>query len=337
MKKFLIPFILAAAALFSCSTEFDPNAEAKDIAVVFGLLDQNDSIHYIKITKAFLGEQDALVMATDPANSTYGDVLEVRVEEYANGTLIRTFDCERTEITNKDDGIFYYPNQELYMFTGDLNVNNLYRLVITHLETGKIITGETGLVSDFNIEKPFYNPANPQLAFVNTSGGYVEGEAKWKSAKNGRLYEPVFRFHYREVDTSVITKDTVDKYVDWKLISKKAALLNGGEIMLASYNADAWYRLLENVIPVNPNMYRIIGNVDFSISVGGDELSTYIDLNRPSTSIIQERPAFTNISNGIGLFSCRHTKSYSFKLSAFSIERLISGEFTYQLGFHYID
>ena len=65
-----------------------------------------------------------------------------------------------------------------------------------------------------------------------------------------------------------------------------------------------------------------------------DELSTYIDLNRPSNSIIQERPAYTNISNGIGIFSCRHTKKYSYNLASYSIDSLLHSKYTGNLGFH---
>jgi hypothetical protein len=334
MRKYLSFLALVFVAGFtSCKTDFDINAEPEDITVAFGLLDQNDDAHFIKITRAFLGEEDALVMAQDPANSTYGDALTVTVEEYTNGTLSRTFYCYDTIITDKDDGVFYYPNQEIYVFHGNLNINCTYTLNIVNNETGKIVTGETGLVNDFTVEKPYYNPGNPQLSFVSNNGQYSTSEAKWKSAKNGRLYEPVFRFHYREVNLT--TSDTTDKYIDWQLASEKASLLDGGETMLTSYYTGAFYSYLEASIPVDYNIYRIIGKVDFIMSVGGDELSTYIDLNEPSTSIIQERPSYTNISTGgIGLFSCRHTKILTYSLSSYSVIELMSGEHTSQLNFH---
>jgi len=323
--------LLLIVSAVSCETDFDINAPQKDIMVVFGLLSQDDSIHYVKITKAFIGESDALVMAQDPANSDYGDVLTVQVEEYSNGSLSRTYNCVRTLITEKEDGGFYAPDQYLYAFTGDLKSTYEYRLKITHNETGKEVSSETGMVSDFAVTKPYYNPANPQIGFVNSNGQYSQSEVKWESAKNGRLYEPTFRFNYREVDQ--ITLDTVDMHLDWKLASTKASLLDGGETMISTYNSEAFYKFLEANIPVDFNKSRIIGMVDLIISVGGDELSTYIDLNKPSNSIIQERPAYTNVSNGIGIFSCRHTKKYSYKLSSYSVVALVSGQYTSQLNF----
>lgn len=323
--------LLTLVSLFSCSTKFDINAPEKDITVVFGLLSQEDTVHYIKITKAFIGEEDALIMAQDPALSDYGDVLAVQVEEYSNGTLSRTFNCARTLITNKDTGMFYAPDQYVYAFTANLNTDRRYVLKIVNNETGKEVSAETSLISDFSVTKPYHNPSNPQISFVNSNGEYSISEVKWNSAKNGRIYEPVFRFNYREADLT--THDTVNKYVDWKMGSTISDLLDGGETMLSSYNSESFYKFLEVNIPVDYNKARFAGNIDLIISVGGDELNTYMDLNEPSASIIQERPAYTNISNGIGIFSCRHIKKLSYKLSSFSVSALINGQYTSQLGF----
>ena len=195
-------FVLGLA---SCETDFEINAPGQDITVVFGLLDHSDTVHKIKITKAFLGEEDAIVMAQDPANSDYGDILDVTVEEYNNGSLTRVFNCVRTLITDKEEGIFYSPNQYIYVFTATLNATSSYHLKIVNRETGKEVSAETGLVGDFTVDKPYYNPGNPQIGLVGNNGQYTESEAKWKSAKNGRLYEPSFRFHYREVDLTTNT------------------------------------------------------------------------------------------------------------------------------------
>ncbi len=326
-----IVLLLLLGGLVSCSTDFDINAPQKDITVVFGLMSSNDTTHYIKITRAFIGEDDALVMAQDPALSDYGDILTVQVEEHRNGSINHTYNCTRTLITNKDTGTFYSHDQYVYAFDAILNVEATYVLKITNNETGSECTAETGLVKSFTITKPYYNPVNPIFSFVNSSGLYAEGEVKWTSAKNGRLYEPLFRFNYREV--TVGTTDTVDKYIDWKLTSVKSSNLDGGEELMVTYSAEAFYRYLEAMIPVDYNKKRLIGKIDLYLSVGGDDLSTYLDLNKPSNSIIQERPAFTNVSNGIGIFSCRYTRKISFALSSFSVAALINGEYTNQLGF----
>ena len=74
MKKILIALV-AAISFSACSTEIEVNAEWKDVTVVFGLLDVSDTIQYIKISKAFLGEEDAFVMAQEPDSLYYSCLL----------------------------------------------------------------------------------------------------------------------------------------------------------------------------------------------------------------------------------------------------------------------
>ena len=48
-------------------------------------------------------------------------------------------------------------------------------------------------------------------------------------------------------------------------------------------------------------------NLDLVMTVGSDDLKTYINVNKPFSGIVQERPVFSNINNGVGLFSSRFT------------------------------
>jgi len=43
------------------------------------------------------------------------------------------------------------------------------------------------------------------------------------------------------------------------------------------------------------------------MTIGTDDLQTYINVNKPFSGIVQERPVFSNIENGVGLFSSRFT------------------------------
>ncbi|MEI6123227.1 MAG: hypothetical protein WCQ95_06310 [Bacteroidota bacterium] len=332
MKSFFyLSLLLIILSFVSCSTDFDINADQKDITVVYGLLNQSDSTQYIKITKAFLGESSAYEMAQDPALSSYGGDITVTVTEISNGNTSRVFTLQRTNII-KDTGVFYR-NQEVYMFKPIplLNANYTYKLTITNNTTKKETTATTLMVHDFLIKEPVYYAVNPIIGFVSSNGAYSDGEVKWISSKNSRIFEPMFRFHYKEVDKS--TLDTTNKYIDWVLNSVKSSTTDGGEEIIVNYNSESFYKIIQSKILPNSNFDRIIGMVDFIVSAGGDDLSIYIDLNEPTSSIIQERPSYTNVTNGIGILSCRYTKKYSYKLNQYSVDKLINGEYTSQLGF----
>jgi hypothetical protein len=162
---------------------------------------------------------------------------------------------------------------------------------------------------------------------------------QWISAVNGKRYEVVIRINYKEVFSD--SPDTVYKYVDWGMGTKKSVTDQGGEEITIKYSNDAFYTFTGNHIPyADPSVEtkvreRYTGNVDIIIAVAGDELNVYMEVNEPSNSIIQERPEYTNISNGIGLFSSRFKNVRSKKIGAITIQEIKSNPLTKDLKFVY--
>lgn len=328
--KFFTGFITAIFSfiVISCSTDFDITADWKDITIVYGLLNQNDSIHYIKINKAFLGESNALVMAQNSDSSSYGNNIDVRLEEWSNGFHINTLNFDTTTIFNKLPGDFYYPNQILYKTKANLNNSSVYKLIIYNKITKKTISSQTALIKPFTIEKP--NPLQ-QINFASIN----PLEVKWNSAINGKLYQITIRFYY--IETDLVTNISTQKYVDWILGSKTSNNSLGGEVLTLSYNGESFFENISHKIPINPNVKRFEGKVEFIFTVAGEDFNTYMELNKPVSSIVQEKPQYTNITNGIGLFSCRYDNSVDnprlLNLTARSSDSLKNGRFTNQLGF----
>ncbi|TAF89039.1 MAG: hypothetical protein EAZ48_01940, partial [Flavobacteriia bacterium] len=69
--KFLSIFVAGAFALSSCEEDIILDGDFVETAVVYGLLDQADSIHMIKITRAFIGPGSALDIAQIPDSSYF--------------------------------------------------------------------------------------------------------------------------------------------------------------------------------------------------------------------------------------------------------------------------
>ncbi len=72
MKKILfsLSLISSVAILFnSCTTEFDVAAPYKEIPVIVGLLNKSDSIHFIKVNKAYLNKDGSAYDAGTIADS----------------------------------------------------------------------------------------------------------------------------------------------------------------------------------------------------------------------------------------------------------------------------
>lgn len=327
MKKILILiFILPTIFIFTrCETEFDIIADYEEITIVFGLLNQNDSITYLKINKAFLGEGNALVWAKNPDSSSYGNSLDVKMEEWKNENIYRTFEFETADIHDKDSGLFYYPDQVLYksITYGDFSEKSIFKLKILNTESGKEITSESPLVEDFRITKPPYNhPTKPTINFPDNE--FLK-DIEWESAKNGKRYQVIQRFNYAEIFND--NPDTLFKYIDLTFPSKKSDDTDGGDEMQIQFANESFYIWCQNDIPYDPEKEnrigsRVAGKVEYIFSVAGDDFNTYMEVNEPSSSIIQERPEYTNIINGIGLFSCRYNKMRSYYLHPISEEIL---------------
>lgn len=334
MKKKYFALLFILALLAACSNKLDVNADWKDITVVYGLLNQNDSIHYLRITKAFLGPGDALKFAKIPDSSNYPNKLDVRLEEWdisgGDSTLKHTYSFDTTSTAiNKDTGIFYYPYQKVYYTPGKFNENYTYKLYIILPKTGKVITGRTVLIGRMTIKTPRSGNKAAILPQTNIPLDFL-------TSINGRRYQLVLRFNY----TEYTTKDTakIAKYVDWQVFNNVFSPdLTGGKDLQPYYLGDGLYSALKSKIPVDPTVTRHATSVDYILSVGSDDLNTYMNVTAPSTTIVQERPSYTDITNGIGLFTSiyNNTKEDPRHLAIGSVmlDSLRANHNTFNLGF----
>jgi hypothetical protein len=303
MKKFLFLILpaLMAFGFVSCEEDFDINAPYQDITVVYGLLDQGDDSIFLKINKAFLGEGNVLEMAKIQDSSIYVTGLLAVIEEWNGNDLFKSYTLETITLDNKDSGIFYNPYQIVYSTPYDPNQDMEYRLKITIGE--KEVTAATHLVSDFSITRP--SAGSKFIQFKPDT----DDEVKWNSAAYGRRYEVIMRIKYKEVLFD--DPDTVFKYIDWGLGIKKSKDTDGGEEMYVLYNNNSFYTIIKDRIPYDDSQNeanvkeRFTNDVDVIISVAEEDLNTYIEVNEPSNSIVQDKPEYTNITNGIGIFSSR--------------------------------
>ena len=331
IRTILCFLILPVLFFYSCKTDFDINASWKESTIVYGIMNQHDTIQYFKINKAFLGEGNAMFMALNPDSSTYGDKVEAALIVYDwSGNQVKTIPLDTVTVYNKDSGIFYYPKQLLYKTSQILDENYLYRVYIRNKVSGKIITSDSiPLIQakSFKIEKPFGSTID-----FTTVAPY-ESKLMFRTPKYGKRFQTIIRFHFLE--TEINTSVTVSKYADWNLGEKKATSLSGGEQVEITYG-EQFFNIIKGSVHPNANVTRYADKVEIIIYVAGDDLSTYMDVNAPSSSIVQERPEYTNIVNGIGIFSCRYDLRKNYTLFTKSLDSLTYGRYYKGSGFHQV-
>lgn len=316
MKKLLLTLPVALLLLLfpACETDVDINAEWEEITIVYGLLNQLDTTHYFRVNKAFLGG-NALEIAKIPDSSSYKNNMDVRLEGWKNGNLMQTIIFDTTTIYDKDPGVFYYPEMVVYKGTGVLNESYEYRLFAKNKTTGHEVTAKTTLIHDFGINSP---PGGGRVSFTP---GYSTPFA-WDKAMNARRYEPMLRIHYYELP--IDTYDTIPKHIDWFLSTQVVDELSGGSEVEIFVGNDAFYQQFVNELDPDFVGDRLAGKIDFIVSAGGEEYDTYMRVNGPSYSLVQDRPEYTNIENGFGLLSSRYQVIRTKRLSPTAENEIIA-------------
>ena len=349
MKKLFLLFMTTGMifVLNTCKTDFDTIAPYKDISVVYCLLDQRDSITYLKLNKAFLGEGNALVYASVEDSSNYPYPLNAWLEQWsANGDSLGVlFHFDTTTIYNKEPGTFYNPEQVIYKGGPDhyayiryiiqppydtvgyqkiwLDENSIYKLKIEDPVTGKMISAQTSLVENFKITRPF--PGSTTIKFVTNPSGPTT--FAWTKAPNDTenkfRYDLQIVFNYRE---RVQSGDTINKFL---MLASGIVYPSPGNAEISYYYYDNnFFASCLNNIPYKDAaeeatvVQRYTKNIEVIVSAANADYNLYMQVYEPSTSIAQEKPTFTNIDNGIGIFSSRYQISATKRLHAETVQDL---------------
>lgn len=360
MKKHLVLGLLVVGSL-GCSTELDVFAPYKEIPIVYATLSvsKNDrpttdpclgtqfepeTTHYVKINRAFQGDGNALAYAAIPDSNEYNDdqLIDARVERWLNGSLVHTYQLRDTTIPDRLPGTFHYPDQKVYYFNtfppDKLDENSEYRFAA--MIKGVEVSASTPIVNNFavssNVQSGTFRPR------FHNGTAYQDYELIWTSAPDGRRYEAYYTFYYNEVRNGVGEVKQFTKKIGTEITTNT----NGSEELVVTVVGEDFYRTVKDNVPVDAGVERreILG-VRFHWAVASDDFHTFLQLNEPITGIVEDRPDFTNITNGYGMFVSRYFEwapgssdnivpgcGYRL-LHDNSLEELAFGQYTGGLGF----
>lgn len=311
----LFTALITLLAVTSCKEEIEFNGDFEETAVVYALLDQADSIHYVKITRAFGGSNNSLEVAQIDDSSYFSDVVVV-IDEVVNGNVARSWTLEDTILTEKEEGVFYSPDQKVYYFkttpSQPLISTATYRLTATINGGEYIVKGSTQLVQNLAIQTPSQNAA---LAFAtsNVSQNGYNTQLFYINSGNAERIDLRMKVYFNEYKNGVPT----EKSFTWKL-----GEVNGSEITPNSNTpfygpGQTFYTLISQNVTNDPLIdKRELSRVQIIATGGSEDLNQYILLNKPSSSLAQNKPTFTNLTavdasgnerKVIGLFSARAT------------------------------
>lgn len=206
----LVPFAMILMALFTaCENEVYINAEYKETIVIYGLLDPQDSIQYIKVNKAYLNENIGALEAAKISDSLYLDSTRVELKRVWNGQIIV---CTAEEGPKKDSGIFANNKNILWVTREKIYPNEEYEITVTNPLTKTKAVSTTQTVGGTKIRSPFIDQTN----VFSVGPEYLT--ISYVAAPNAFAYDARFHVYYEEINTSD-TNAKVSKMVTWRVVN----------------------------------------------------------------------------------------------------------------------
>lgn len=316
MKNNILFFfgLLSLLVLNSCSEEIKPSTDGKETAVVYAVISASDSLHYFKINRAFYGGGDAEQIALIP-DSSYFKQVDATVKEYIGGFLNRTWVLKDTLIENKEPGVFYAPEQKVYYFkttSGQplLTQENVVYKFEANIDNGKFtVKGETEMVGDIVITSPMDNSSFNFASDDVIKYGYNTTNVIFNTGSSKKV-EVDLTIQFEEYAGSNLLQ-TIS--VPWRIGQIEAEDIKSS--MSSAAFGKTFYELIKQNATNDDNITkRLLKGINITVSGGSDHLQKYMIINKPSSSLAQTKPSYSNLTatNGmrvIGVFASRYKTS----------------------------
>ena len=328
-RKHPFAFLLVGTFIFSiffgltsCENEVDINADWKETIIVYGLLDANDSVQYIKINKAFLNEKQSAYQVAQNSDSLYLDSVKVTLTDLFTGEIIV---LDRTNKLKKDSGIFANDVNYLWQTTKKLAEDREYEINVSNPLTGTSVNSRTRTVKTANIRAPFTSPKS----VFSLGTDYIT--VMCAPGLNAKAYDVKFLVKYESISTHDTSVKEV-KTITWDMV-KNFPVAGTGDL-IRKIEKTAFFQFLGNTIKADPNKIHRILSVGTIFYGGNQNLVDYISVNEPSIGIVQKQSEYSNVVGGLGLFASRCKQvTQDIKFDPASVLLLQTNAYTKALNF----
>ena len=330
--RFISVLIIFISVFASCSTDVDMYAEYKDVAIIYAMLNPRVDTNYVKVTRAFCGTNDNPINANEAAlisdSSNYEDKLDVSLFELksSNGGYFvptgRVLVLDTLTIHNKEEGVFYAPDQLVYYTAEQINTGSGedkygYRLYVVK-PNGDTVTARTTVVGneDFDI---ITSSVSFQIAHSNAMSRIL-----FRADGVATVYAIRMQFNYLEEHNGQGMKlKNVSRSFGTRPLSSYEKVENTENVYYQEYTVNWLFEALadaiggDTIVNLNhPNVVRYFDSFVMTISAAGNELYEYSAANQAQNNApVSLITPFTNIEGGYGLFSSRTTIEKEAKLS----------------------
>lgn len=319
--------------VISCSTDFEVEADWKDIPVVYGLLSVQDTAHYIRVEKAFLQPGGDATKIAQIADSLYYDSkVQVQLRRVSNG---QTFTLQRVDGAQegypRKEGSFATVPNILYKIKDsdiDLKADEMIQLIINRGETLEPVTAQTTVLG--NIVP--VETAPPSVVNMGYDRSIPFG---WNAPTAAKIFDLRLILHYRESLPGNPTQFE-NKSLTWILAEHLERSSDNTNRLSYSIEGVEFYKFLQaNLQPVSDRI-RQFDSFDIQIIGAGQEILEQLRLSEANTGVTSSQtiPIYTNLSEGRGIFSSISTAFRAgITINGVSQDSLRDGIYTRNLNF----
>lgn len=292
--------------LFSCSNDLSIYSLDENIDFVFGAIDVNDNTHKVRVTKAVNKKIE---------NATFDEIyykdeeVKVYVDEYnTNGSLKASHLFLPVEETTEKGKIKFYQ-----LSNTNLSAISSYSIRVDKTADDLDIINQNKFKLENNIilNKPTIKGRTSNVTLYKKTGPTAKSFT-WTQTGGGK--EQCF-FNTSFVETNLTTgeKDTISLntliYDDVPSKAQQSATLVFADII----------RTFEKNIKIDKNIQREFLNVSMNTTTSkieafsagieihsfSKDVTAYQDITFNEDNLNQDNPTFTNLENGIGIFSSK--------------------------------
>lgn len=355
----------ALFALFltnSCSNDFDLVSKWKQIPVVYGFLDSEEPINYIRVEKAFLDPKTNALILAQNADSLYFGANEIVVRLYEvtgtaafpsgfslKETLTRVEASAEGFVPNPNDPFADFPRW-LYKSTFRVIAGKKYALRVTKPDVGStigavvcqssaIVLANFTLNSNSIPNRKLWEPEPTQGSTTDFSNQQI----RWEWTNTGTDAELFDVTLLATVETifndgtaptrQVVRVKTISGATKEQSLNYLVKNMSVGTLVTTMGSA---------LLDAAPNVSkRCVTNVDIEIAAGGADIRNYLDSERANSGLtggFSPNNTYTNVTAGSGIargvFSSRTKRIFTgFNLGRNGTNQLANTPSTSAKGF----
>ncbi|OFY56129.1 MAG: hypothetical protein A2X22_03905 [Bacteroidetes bacterium GWF2_49_14] len=329
-REFVLILIVISGFLTSCEDDIEVIKEGPTIPVVYGLLNPNDTVNYIRLTRTFIGKESVAELAGKPENLFYQDVIMTLDINSPEGYPMKSFPFEKVILENRIEGLFVSEPNITYQLKGSISsfLNDKYQVRLS-----VILNQENKLVSAQQTYRTPPQIINPKPSIQSYLSLYYSDPLRieWQDIYGYSRYEVLMRLNFstRLQDSIVYSKVDVGSVQ----LSNATRPDQIDQTLSHFINGDDLLRQIGLKIINDSNVInRSLIGIDIMIACTTEEFLEYEETNQIASDRLGK--PVSNIVNGMGVFALRTiTSQTGYLLDPISMDSLVKGQYTKHLRF----